>query len=124
MDAAQLLGLAIVDQADLELTDAGRTFVAADILASKQIFGAQAAERAPLVRWILRSLRRTEDGNLGEGFFLDLLRRGFAEDEARHQLEIAVDWGRYGELFDYDANSGQLVLEQQPSGGTAAAQGA
>ena len=112
VDAAQLLGLAVVDDADLELTDAGQTFVAADILTSKQIFAAQAAERAPLVRAILQCLRTTTDGTLGREFFLDLLRRGFTEEEAGHQLEIAIDWGRYGELFDYDANTGQLVLER------------
>ncbi len=56
-------------------------------------------------------LESTKDGNLGEGFFLDLLRRGFTEDEARQQLKIAVDWGRYGELFDFDSNTGQLSLD-------------
>jgi NitT/TauT family transport system ATP-binding protein len=111
VDAAQLLGLASVDDADLALTDEGRTFVAADILASKEIFASQASERAPLVRAIVRSLRATEDGTLDRAFFLDLLRRGFPEEEAQRQLEIAIDWGRYGELFDYDANTGQLVLE-------------
>jgi NitT/TauT family transport system ATP-binding protein len=111
VDASQLLGLAIVDDADLELTDAGRGFVAADILTSKEIFARQARERAPLVRAICKALSATEDGTLGEGFFLDLLRRGFTEDEARRQLDIAIDWGRYGELFDFDANTGQLVLE-------------
>ena len=45
-----------------------------------------------------------------EGFFLDLLRRGFTDDEARQQLDIAIDWGRYGELFEYDAETGELVL--------------
>ncbi|WP_246144534.1 AAA-associated domain-containing protein [Actinacidiphila oryziradicis] len=42
---------------------------------------------------------------------LDLLRRGFSAADARRQLEIAVDWGRYGELFEYDADDGQLILE-------------
>ena len=36
VDAAQLLGLAEVDNADLQVTAEGRRFVAADILASKQ----------------------------------------------------------------------------------------
>ncbi len=111
VDAAQVLGLAEVDDADLQVTDDGRTFVAADILESKQIFARRARERAPLVRAICNALETTEDGNLGEGFFLDLLRRGFSEDEARQQLRIAIDWGRYGELFDFDANSGQLSLD-------------
>jgi NitT/TauT family transport system ATP-binding protein len=51
---------------------------------------------------------------LREGFFLDLLRRGFSDEEARRQLDIAIDWGRYGELFEYDAETGQLVLSWDP----------
>jgi NitT/TauT family transport system ATP-binding protein len=112
VDAAQVLGLAEVEDADLHVTDDGRTFVAANILESKQIFAQKARERAPLVRAICKALASTEDGNLGEGFFLDLLRRGFSEEEARKQLKIAVDWGRYGELFDFDSNTGQLTLDR------------
>jgi NitT/TauT family transport system ATP-binding protein len=116
VDASQVLGLAEVEDADLHVTDDGRTFVAANILESKQIFAEKARERAPLVRAIWKALEQTQDGNLGEGFFLDLLRRGFSEEEARQQLRIAVDWGRYGELFDFDVNTGQLTLEHpQPA---------
>jgi NitT/TauT family transport system ATP-binding protein len=111
VDAAQLLGLAEVDDADLNILDAGRVFVAADILESKRIFARRARERAPLVRAICRALEATSDGTLGEGFFLDVLSRGFSEDEARQQLRIAIDWGRYGELFDFDADTGQFRLE-------------
>jgi NitT/TauT family transport system ATP-binding protein len=111
VDAAQVLGLADVKDADIAITNEGRTFVAADILESKQIFARLARERAPLVRSICNALATTDDGTLGEGFFLDLLRRGFSEDEARAQLNIAIDWGRYGELFDFDSNTGQLTLE-------------
>jgi NitT/TauT family transport system ATP-binding protein len=113
VDAAVLLDLATVDQADLELTQTGRGFVAADILTSKQLFAQQARERAPLVRAINRSLATTNDGTLNERFFLDLLRRGFSEEEARRQLDTAIDWGRYAELFDYDTETGELVLEPE-----------
>jgi NitT/TauT family transport system ATP-binding protein len=111
VDAAQLLGLADVHDADLEITEEGEGFVAADIDTSKSIFAQQARERAPLVRAICSSLASTKDGTLGESFFLNLLRRGFTEAEANQQLELAIDWGRYGELYDFDANSGQLKLE-------------
>ena len=110
VDAAQLLGFAVVDEADLQITDEGRSFVAADIDATKAIFAQQAKTRAPLVRAICKSLESVPDGTLGEGFFFDLLRRGFSEDEARHQLDLAIDWGRYGELYEFDANSGELTL--------------
>ena len=56
-----------------------------------------------------------DDGTLREGFFLDLLRRGFSDEAARRQLDIAIDWGRYGELFEYDSESGQLVLGADPA---------
>jgi len=110
VDAAVLLSLARVHNAQLEITDIGREFARADVDTSKKIFGELIAERAPLVKAILRALRATEDGTLREGFFLDLLRRGFTADEARKQLDIAIDWGRYGELFEYDSESGELVL--------------
>ena len=62
------------------------------------------------MRAIVRALETTKDGTLNERFFLDLLGRGFTQDDARAQLDTAIDWGRYGELFDYDANDRQLVL--------------
>jgi NitT/TauT family transport system ATP-binding protein len=119
VDAAQLLGLAEVEDADLQISEDGSVFVAADILESKEIFARRARERAPLVRAICNGLEATKDGSLGEGLFLDLLRRGFSEEEAREQLRIAVDWGRYGELFDFDSNTGQLTLDQAETAGAA-----
>ncbi len=111
VDGASLLGFATVDSADIHVTDDGRDFVLADILTTKQLFARKAAERAPLVRAIVNALAASIDGNLPEGFFLDILRRGFSDDEARRQLDVAIDWGRYGELYDYDAHTGQLRRE-------------
>jgi NitT/TauT family transport system ATP-binding protein len=112
IDAAQLLGLAKVDDADIELTVEGRSFAAGDIDTCKAIFARQAKARAPLVRTICNSLESTKDGTLDESFFLDLLHSGFSQDEARQQLDRAIDWGRYAELFDYDAKWGTLKLER------------
>ena len=115
VDAAVMLGLAEVHDAQLEITELGREFATADIDPSKTLFGTLISERAPLIKAILRALRATNDGTLRDGFFLDLLRRGFSAEEARRQLDIAIDWGRYGELFEYDAETGQLVLGSDPA---------
>ena len=115
VDAAVMLGMAEVHDADLEVTGLGREFATADIDSSKILFGQVIAERAPLIKAIMRALHATTDGTLREGFFLDLLRRGFSAEEARRQLDTAIDWGRYGELFEYDAESGQLVLGSDPA---------
>ena len=79
------------------------------------LFGKLASERVPLIKATVNGLHATADGTLREGFFLDLLRRGFPDDEARQQLDTAIDWGRYGELFEYDSESGQLVLGSDPA---------
>jgi NitT/TauT family transport system ATP-binding protein len=109
-DAAGLLGFAEVENADLQLTQIGTRWVEADILTSKEIFAGQARHRAPLVRAIVGALENTADGSLNEQLFVDLLERAFPESEARAQLDTAIAWGRYGELFEYDANNEVLVL--------------
>ena len=59
----------------------------------------------------MQALAATEDHNLRTGFFLDVLRRGFSMQEARNQLDTAIDWGRYAELYDYDSDDEELTLE-------------
>jgi len=110
VDAAEMLGFADVADADIHLTPTGTQWVQADILRSKEIFAGAARQRAPLIRAILRALETTKDGTLSGRFFLDILGRGFTEDEARAQLDTAIDWARYGELFDYDADDDELLL--------------
>lgn len=111
VDAAAMLGLVTIDDGELNLTDVGAEFTTADIQMSKQIFAAQARSRAPLVGTMCKALAGSADGNLRAGFFLDLLSRGFSVDDARRQLDIAIDWGRYGELYDYDSVSDEITAD-------------
>ncbi|WP_328603575.1 nitrate/sulfonate/bicarbonate ABC transporter ATP-binding protein [Amycolatopsis sp. NBC_00345] len=111
VDAAAMLDFLFVAGADLNLTPMGTAFTTADIQDSKKIFAEQARHRAPLVRTIYKALAASADGSLRAAFFLDLLRRGFSTDDARQQLDTAIDWGRYGELFDYDTDAGQITLD-------------
>jgi NitT/TauT family transport system ATP-binding protein len=90
----------------------GREWYTADILTSKQIFARLAVEKAPLVRTIVKALENSDDGTLRDDFFRDLLHRGYPDGYTERQLDIAIDWGRYGELFDYDADTGELVLSE------------
>jgi NitT/TauT family transport system ATP-binding protein len=43
-------------------------------------------------------------------FFIDMLNEQFSEEECERQIETAVTWGRYAELFDYDAGHRRFVL--------------
>ena len=111
VDAAVMLDLARTTGPRIALTDQGREFAEADILASKQLFARHIAAKAPLVRAIVQALAANGDHILREGLFLDLLRRGFSDEDARRQLDTAIDWGRYGELFEYEKDEGRLELE-------------
>jgi len=110
VDAARLLGLLDVEGAQAFLTEPGRAWLTAGIQSSKALFAQSAVAHVPLVRTIVKALENSDDGALRDDFFLDLLRRGYTAEDARKQLDIAIDWGRYGELYDYDADTGELVL--------------
>jgi NitT/TauT family transport system ATP-binding protein len=111
-DAAVMLGMLELEGAELFLTGSGSDWQAADIQASKEIFARLAVANAPLVRTICKALENSNDGSLRDDFFRDLLHRGFSAEDTEKQLDIAIDWGRYGELFDYDADSGELVITE------------
>jgi NitT/TauT family transport system ATP-binding protein len=110
IDALTILDFATVHDRRLSLTQTGEQFAGADIQASKEIFRQAVLGRVPLVRRIHRALRHSADGTLREGFFLDLLRNHYSADEARAQLDTAIDWARYAELFEYDSARGELTL--------------
>ena len=116
VDALVLLGFAELHGERLSLTRGGRIFAGASIQDSKEIFARASLDHAPLVRIIYRALRDTLDGNLPAGFFTDLLRTRVGEDEAARQLDVAVNWGRYAELYAYDATRGQIIREEHGIG--------
>lgn len=116
VDAAALLDLLFVAGGDLHLMPAGTAFTTADIQTSKKVFAGQVRDRAPLVRTIVNALTGSSDGTLRAEFFLDLLRRGFSAADARQQLDTAIDWGRYAELFDYDTDSDRIAVASLHTG--------
>jgi NitT/TauT family transport system ATP-binding protein len=120
VDALVLLGFADLRGDRLDLSGAGHVFAGASIQDSKEIFARASLDRAPLVRTIYRALRGSVDGNLPAGFFTDILRNSFGAEDAARQLDVAVNWGRYAELYDYDATRGQIKREQHGIGATIA----
>ncbi|MFG2045045.1 nitrate/sulfonate/bicarbonate ABC transporter ATP-binding protein [Dactylosporangium sp. NPDC048998] len=110
VDALDLLGFATVDAYGVALTDVGTEFAGADVQTSKEIFAATASE-IPLVRTMLTSLQRTDDGTLRVGFFRDLLAHHYTSEQVAQQLDVATDWGRYAELYSYNAIDEEYELD-------------
>lgn len=111
VDTGSLLGLLQVHDGHATATGQGMQWHNADILASKPLFASLAMAHVPLVRGIEQALRRSPNGSLRGELFIDLLRSRLTASEADRQFGIAVNWGRYGELFDYDADDDTLVLD-------------
>jgi NitT/TauT family transport system ATP-binding protein len=112
VDTASLLGLLKVEEGDAIITPGGLAFAKADIQERKAIFRKAALANIPLLRQMEQALKAKNNRTLPAEFFQDLLDEHFSEDEARRQLETAIQWGRYAELFDYDAASGKLTLTE------------
>ncbi len=109
--AAATLGLGRMEQADFILEPLGREFADADVLQRKVALRPRVLE-VPLVHVIVAALEAAEDDALPEEQFLEMLQRGYSDEEARAQLDTAIDWGRYAELFAYDHDSRELSLER------------
>jgi NitT/TauT family transport system ATP-binding protein len=120
LDSLVLLGFAVLRDEQLTLTRSGRIFAGASIQDSKEMFARASVEHAPLVRTIYLALRSSMDGTLPAGFFTDILRSRYGEEEADRQLDVAVNWGRYAELYDYDSTRRQITREEQGIGATLA----
>jgi NitT/TauT family transport system ATP-binding protein len=112
VDTAVLLGMLRVEEGDAVITPEGQTFAQADIQARKAIFRKAAIANVPLLRQMEQALKAKADRTLSDEFFRDLLDEHFSEDESRRQLETAIQWGRYAEIFDYDAATGKLTLTE------------
>jgi NitT/TauT family transport system ATP-binding protein len=110
IEMAEILGFAKVSAGDIEITPLGQTFAEASILTRKEIF-ANRARRLPMIRWMIEMLRVAPDNSLPWKVFYTALLPEFPEEVAERQLDIAIDWGRYAELIDYDDRDETLSLD-------------
>jgi NitT/TauT family transport system ATP-binding protein len=108
-----MLGLALVERGDILLTPLGMRYAGADQQERQEIFGRQLLAHVPLAARIREALTQEESGTVSEQPFIDLLEEHLEQDEAKRTLEIAVEWGRYGEVYEYDYHLGRLKLPEQ-----------
>ncbi|MGH2343676.1 MAG: AAA-associated domain-containing protein, partial [Chloroflexota bacterium] len=115
VDAADLLNLADAEAGDLLLTAQGKRYAEADLLEKKIIFREQSLARVAILRRIRQALEGAPDHTVPESVFIEELEAHFSNEEAWVQLETAVNWGRYAELFTYHEDTGIFVLEEGES---------
>lgn len=115
LDAAVLLGFATVAAGDIYLTAIGQDFATTTILRSKELFQQQVLKQVPVLVSMIQTLQEKRSGSMRKDFFLDLWSEHVPTAEADRQFATAVDWGRYAELFEYDAREERLYLPELQS---------
>ena len=110
VDAATLLGFAISQHGDISLTQAGKAFAEADIASRKTMFREAVLSHVTLLQQVRRTLESKADGVMALEFFRDILDEHFPANEVQEQVDTALHWGRYAEIFSYDPEGDQLML--------------
>jgi NitT/TauT family transport system ATP-binding protein len=112
VEASVMLGFANLKEGEVEINPEGVAFADSDILTQKVLFREAALRHVAILQSIDSVLHAKSDHSIPEEFFHDILDEHFSQDEVERQLETAMNWGRYAEIFDYDAERGRLVLAE------------
>ncbi len=112
IDAATILGFAKLTEGDVQITSEGVAFAEADIQTRKMLFREAALKHVTILQCIEGVLKAKADHSISDEFFHDILDEHFSADEVERQFETAMNWGRYGEIFDHDPENARLVLSE------------
>ena len=110
LDAAVLLEFATIADGDVTITELGRDYATTTILRSKDLFRQQVLAQAPIIATIAKTLNEKANKTMRADFFVDILDEHYPAGEAKRQFSTAVEWARYAELFEYDADEELLYI--------------
>jgi NitT/TauT family transport system ATP-binding protein len=112
IDAAVLLGFVTAREGDVVLTPEGKVFAEADIRSRKSLFRDAVLKHVGLLQQMKTTLERKSDHAMPVEFFHDILDEYLSEEDTKQQIETALNWGRYAEIFEYDSENDRLRLYQ------------
>jgi NitT/TauT family transport system ATP-binding protein len=112
VDEAVLLGFADSTQGDVQITPAGKEFAEADIATRKKLFREAVLGHVTLIQQIRNALERKSDRTVPLEFFRDVLDEHLSQEDVQRQIDTALNWGRYAEIFTYDAQTDRLRLDE------------
>jgi len=118
--AAEMLDLVDTPKNRVVFTESGRRYVAGDANARKAILNAKLREISTF-RFVMRLLDVVEGKRLsGQVVQEELALRVPSHEPIDRLFETIVAWGRYAELFGYNATEDEIYLDVESSAGAAA----
>jgi NitT/TauT family transport system ATP-binding protein len=118
VDEAVMLGFATSTQGDVQITPAGKEFAEADITTRKKLFREAVLSHVTLIQQIRKVLERKSDRAVPLEFFRDILDEHLSQEDVQRQIDTALNWGRYAEIFTYDSETDRLLLNEPTSTAT------
>jgi NitT/TauT family transport system ATP-binding protein len=112
--AGELLGLLDTPKNQVLLTDLGRRFLDADINGRKSMFRTQLLTLGTF-RFVLHLLKEARGNRLSKEIIEEELCIRLTAEDVEKVFDTIVGWGRFGELFGYDASSEELSIDADPS---------
>jgi NitT/TauT family transport system ATP-binding protein len=110
-ESLQLFRLAEIEGGDIKLTDTGKQFAELGMDDRKKLFQRQLLTYIPLAAHIRRVLQERANHVAPKSRFFDELEDHMSPEDAEGTLRAVIAWGRYGEVFAYDDDSGTFSLE-------------
>ena len=107
--AAELLNFVDSPKSLVVVEPDGQRFLEAGSPERKELWRKQLLELR-LFREILALVKRQPDGKLDHELLLESLILWLPEENGEELLKVVVGWGRFGDLFDYDDQTGTLTL--------------
>lgn len=108
--AAEMLGFLDTPEHEVAITALGQTIVDSDSSERKRIFNEQ-VRRLGIFRWLDRQL--SERGTITEEELKAELAEQLPYENADKMVDTIVDWGRYAELFEFDARLKVFQKEEE-----------
>lgn len=110
-EALQMMKLGDLEGGDIKLTPTGKLFADADTQGRKEIFQRILIANVPFAAHIRKVLDERASHKAPRRRFIDELEDKFTDDAADETLRAITSWGRFAELFSYDAESETFSLE-------------
>lgn len=112
LEFASVLQLVHVTDGAVTFTDVGKKLMAGSIIGRKTILRDQ-LRKTTLFKALLRALDNAPEHQLTESEVVRLIE--FTTAPADEFVQNIINWGRYAELFRYDADEGMLLATRAPS---------
>lgn len=112
-ETAGLLGFAIQEEGDIQITEMGKQFAEAETDDRKAIFAEALRLHVPLVMAIRHVIDQRSNHRASAMRFRDQLEDHMSPEYAEETLRTVIAWGRYAEFFEYDEEAQQFGLEEE-----------